>query len=66
MTVIRAAIAELIGMFIDDGVAPGGAVLERIYERHRERIQEVADRKHRKRQLEKDGTIIVHRADLTN
>jgi hypothetical protein len=51
---------------LDDGSSRGGAVLERIYERHRERIQEVAARKHRRHQLEKDGTIIVRRQDLAN
>jgi hypothetical protein len=45
---------------------PGGGVLEHVYERHRERIQQVAAQKHRKRQTEKDGTIIVHPTDLSN
>ena len=53
-------------MILDEGAPRGGGVLEHIYERHRERIQEAADRKHRKRQMEKDGTIIVHPKDLSN
>ena len=63
---VNCGISKSALIVLDDGVAPGGGVLERIYERHRERIQEVADRKHRQRKLEKDGTIIVHRSDLTN
>ena len=63
---VNCGISKSALIVLDDGVAPGGAVLERIYERHRERIQEVASRKHRLRKLEKDGTIIVHRSDLTN
>jgi hypothetical protein len=63
---VNCAVSKSALIVLDDGVAPGGAVLERIYERHRERIQEVANRKHRKRQLEQDGMIIVHRRDLTN
>jgi hypothetical protein len=41
-------------------------VLEHIYERHRERIQQAAARKHGKRRVEKDGAIIVNRKDLSN
>jgi hypothetical protein len=41
-------------------------VLEHIYERQRERIQQAAARKHGKRRVEKDGTIIVNRKDLSN
>ena len=63
---VNCGISKSALIILDDGVPPGGGVLERIYERHRERIQQVADRKHRQRKLEKDGTIIVHRADLTN
>lgn len=63
---VNCAVSKSALIVLDDGVAPGGAVLERIYERHRERIQEVANRKHRARQLEQDGMIIVHRRDLTN
>jgi hypothetical protein len=53
-------------MILDEGAPRGGAVLEHIYERHRDRIQEAAARKHGKRQTEKDGTIIVHPTDLSN
>ena len=52
-------------MILDEGAPRGGGVLEHIYERHRERIQEAAARKHGKRQTEKDGTIIVHPTDLS-
>jgi hypothetical protein len=53
-------------MILDEGAPRGGGVLEHIYERHRDRIQEAAARKHRKRQTEKDGTIVVHPKDLSN
>ncbi|HZT18384.1 MAG TPA: DUF1488 family protein [Dongiaceae bacterium] len=49
---------------LNDGCTEGTQVLERIYERHRQRILDIAARKHRARQLEKDGTIVVRRRDI--
>ena len=46
------------------GACPKGAELERIYMRHRWRIQKIADRKHRAGQVDKDGMIVVHEHDL--
>ena len=47
-----------------NGACPEGAALERIYMRHRARIQKIADRKHRAGQVDKDGMIVVHERDL--
>ena len=61
---VKCGISKSALTVLDDGSFRGGGVLERIYERNRDRIQQVADRKHRRRQREKDGTIIVHSRDL--
>ena len=63
---VNCAISKNALIVLDDGSLRGGGVLERIYERHRERIQALAERNYRLRKREKDGTIIVRRKDLTN
>jgi hypothetical protein len=61
---VNCGVSKSALMELDEGAPRGGGVLEHIYERHRERIQAAAAQKHRKRQTEKDGTIIVHPQDL--
>ena len=51
---------------LDDGSPRGPALLERVYERHQQRIQDIASRKHRAKQLETDGMILVGPQDLKN
>ena len=63
---VNCGVSKTALMELDEGAPRGGGVLEHIYERHRKRIQQVAARKHGKRQVEKDGTIIVHPKDLSN
>jgi Protein of unknown function (DUF1488) len=51
---------------IDQGCRENPEMLERIYQRHRERIQGVAARKHRAREFDKPGVILVRSLDLAN
>jgi len=48
---------------LSDG-STGDTVLERIYERHQQRIHQIAERKHRANQIDKSGMIVVSRLDL--
>jgi hypothetical protein len=49
---------------LGEGGAGDAAVLERIYKRHRQRIHQIAERKHRANQTDKSGMIVVSRRDL--
>jgi hypothetical protein len=49
---------------LSDGSVAGPAVLERIYERHQQRIHQIAERKHRYNQIDGNGVIVVSRRDL--
>ena len=49
---------------IDHSQAERPEILERVFQRHRQRIQEIAARKHRARQFERPGVILVRPSDL--
>jgi Protein of unknown function (DUF1488) len=49
---------------IDQGCNEIPGVFERTYQRHRERIQRVAARKHRAKEFDEPGVILVRPADL--
>ena len=48
------------------GSAGETTVLERIYKRHRQRIHQIAERKHRANQIDRNGVIVVNRRDLAS
>jgi hypothetical protein len=49
---------------LSDGSGPDSVVLHRIYKRHQERIHQIAERKHRANQIDKNGVIVVSRRDV--
>jgi len=63
---VNCGVSKTALMELDEGAPRDGGLLEHIYERHRDRIQQAAARKHGKRQVEKDGTIVVHPKDLSS
>jgi Protein of unknown function (DUF1488) len=60
---VRCGVSKDALVALSDG-RPGDTVLERIYERHQQRIHQIAERKHRANQVGKDGAIVVSRGDL--
>jgi hypothetical protein len=49
---------------LSNGSVGDAAVLERVYQRHRQRIHQIAEQKHRANQIDKSGMIVVSWGDL--
>jgi len=63
---VRCAVSKNALASLADTAASGEHLLERVFRRHRERIQEIASRKHQAQKHEADGSILVRRRDLAS
>ena len=61
---VRCGVSKDALIAINDTSPEGAAVLEQIYNRHRARIQEIANRKHRANHADQGGMIVVREGDL--
>jgi hypothetical protein len=63
---VRCGVSKDALVALSEEPSEGPVILERIYERHRTRFQEIAKRKYRAKQIDKDGMIVVRRRDLVS
>jgi hypothetical protein len=61
---VRCGVSKEALAAIDRACEDGPGLFERTYQRHRERIQGVAARKHRAKAFDRPGVILVRPADL--
>ena len=65
LVLVKCAISKAARAALEDDALAGPHAMEATYRRNREQIQEIADRKYRRRQIE-SGAVVVRLEDLMN
>jgi hypothetical protein len=61
---VRCGVSKNALLALDPELPREARMIARLYERNRQRIEAIADRKYRARHLENSGMVIVHLSDL--
>lgn len=61
---VPCAVTKNALLALDPDLPREARIIARLYERNRQRIEAIADRKYQARRLDKSGMVIVHLSDL--
>jgi Protein of unknown function (DUF1488) len=63
---VKCAVSKRALALLDFGASKDEPVLEGLYNRHKDRIQQIARRKYNSRQFERDGSILIQDQDVAS